>query len=64
MLANECVRRSEAEVRAGLLKIWSVMAECIAARVLHTRSASRRPQGTASRRPIYTSGSIRERGQQ
>ena len=48
MLANECVRRSEAEVRAGLLKIWSVMTECIAARVLHTRSASRRPQGTAS----------------
>ena len=29
MLANECVRRPEAEVRAGLLHIWSVMAECI-----------------------------------
>jgi L-serine dehydratase len=29
MLANECVRRPEAEVRAGLLKIWSVMIECI-----------------------------------
>jgi L-serine dehydratase len=29
MLANECVRRSEAEVRAGLLKIWSVMVECV-----------------------------------
>jgi L-serine dehydratase len=29
MLANECVRRSEAEVRAGLLKIWSVMIECV-----------------------------------
>ena len=29
MLANECVRRSEAEVRAGLLKIWSVMTECV-----------------------------------
>jgi L-serine dehydratase len=29
MLANECVRRPEAEVRAGLLKIWSVMEECI-----------------------------------
>jgi L-serine dehydratase len=29
MLANECVRRSEAEVRAGLLKIWSVMQECV-----------------------------------
>ena len=30
MLANECVRRSEADVRAGLLKLWSVMADCIA----------------------------------
>ena len=29
MLANECVRRPEADVRAGLLKIWSVMVECI-----------------------------------
>jgi L-serine dehydratase len=29
MLANECVRRSETEVRAGLLKIWSVMQECV-----------------------------------
>jgi L-serine dehydratase len=29
MLANECVRRPEAEVRAGLLRIWSVMAECV-----------------------------------
>ena len=29
MLANECVRRPEVEVRAGLLKIWSVMIECI-----------------------------------
>ena len=29
MLANECVRRSEAEVRASLLKIWSVMVECV-----------------------------------
>jgi L-serine dehydratase len=29
MLANECVRRPEAEVRAGLLTIWSVMQQCI-----------------------------------
>ena len=29
MLANECVRRPEAEVRAGLLKIWAVMQQCI-----------------------------------
>jgi L-serine dehydratase len=29
MLANEAARRPEAEVRAGLLRIWSVMAECV-----------------------------------
>jgi L-serine dehydratase len=29
MLANELVRRSEAEVRSGLLHIWSVMQECV-----------------------------------
>jgi L-serine dehydratase len=29
MLANELVRRSEAEVRAGLLRIWQVMQECV-----------------------------------
>ncbi len=29
MLANECVRRSEADVRTGLLRIWSVMVECV-----------------------------------
>jgi len=28
MLANEQARRSEAEVRAGLLRIWAVMREC------------------------------------
>jgi L-serine dehydratase len=33
MLANETVRRSEAEVREGLLRIWSVMRECVAAGV-------------------------------
>jgi L-serine dehydratase len=31
MLANECVRRPEAEVRAGLLKIWQVMQDCVTA---------------------------------
>jgi L-serine dehydratase len=29
MLANECARRPEHEVRAGLLRIWQVMKECI-----------------------------------
>jgi L-serine dehydratase len=31
MLANECVRRPEAEVRAGLLEIWQVMQDCVTA---------------------------------
>jgi L-serine dehydratase len=29
MLANEAVRRDEAQVRAGLLAIWQVMADCV-----------------------------------
>jgi L-serine dehydratase len=29
MLANELSRRSESEVRAGLLRIWTVMQECV-----------------------------------
>ncbi|MCW2804739.1 MAG: L-serine ammonia-lyase [Propionibacteriaceae bacterium] len=29
MLANECARRPEAAVRAGLLRIWQVMADCV-----------------------------------
>ncbi|MBS0531250.1 MAG: L-serine ammonia-lyase [Proteobacteria bacterium] len=29
MMANECVWRSEEEVRAGLLHIWRVMQECV-----------------------------------
>lgn len=31
VLANECVWRSEQEVRAGLLHVWSVMQECVRA---------------------------------
>ena len=30
-LANECARRPEPEVRAGLLRIWQVMLDCMAA---------------------------------
>lgn len=29
MMANECVWRTEAEVRSGLLKIWQVMQQCV-----------------------------------
>ena len=29
MLANELARRDEAEIRAGLLRIWAVMRECV-----------------------------------
>ncbi len=31
MMANEMVRRDEAEVRAGLLRIWRVMQQCVEA---------------------------------
>jgi L-serine dehydratase len=31
MLANECVWRPEDEVRAGLLRIWQVMQDCVSA---------------------------------
>jgi L-serine dehydratase len=31
MLADECARRPEADVRAGLLRIWQVMVDCMAA---------------------------------
>ena len=31
MLANECARRPEADVRAGLLEIWGVMVACVRA---------------------------------
>jgi len=31
MLANELVRRDKAEVESGLLRIWAVMQECVAA---------------------------------
>jgi L-serine dehydratase len=29
MLANECLRRPESEVRQGLLRIWQVMKQCV-----------------------------------
>ncbi|SFP29519.1 L-serine dehydratase [Geopseudomonas sagittaria] len=35
MLANEKVWRSEAEIRAGLLKLWGVMQECVANGLKH-----------------------------
>jgi L-serine dehydratase len=36
MLANECTWRPEAEVRAGLLRIWQVMQDCVAAGCAHS----------------------------
>jgi L-serine dehydratase len=35
MLANECAWRPEAEVRAGLLRIWQVMQDCVSAGCAH-----------------------------
>ncbi len=36
MMGNECARRPEADVRAGLLKIWAVMQECVTNGIAHT----------------------------
>jgi L-serine dehydratase len=36
MLANECAWRPEAEVRAGLLRIWQVMQDCVSAGCGHS----------------------------
>jgi L-serine dehydratase len=47
MAANELVRRSEAQVRDGLLGIWSVMQECVAA---GTRADGVLPGGLKVRR--------------
>jgi L-serine dehydratase len=47
MLQNELVRRSEEEVRGGLLHIWSVMKECIAR---GCRTAGTLPGGLRVRR--------------
>ena len=38
MLANECARRPEADVRAGLLEIWRVMVGLHRARLRHARA--------------------------
>lgn len=47
MLANELAWRSEAEVRAGLLHVWSVMQECVAQ---GTRTTGVLPGGLRVRR--------------
>ena len=38
MLANELSWRTEEEVRAGLLRIWPVMQECVEQRLPHRRA--------------------------
>ena len=45
MLANECVWRPEAEVRAGLLRIWQVMQDCVTARLRPRGHPARRAEG-------------------
>ena len=56
MLANECARRPEAEVRAGLLRIWSVMAECVRNGCGDGRGAAGRTEGQAARQRASTPG--------
>lgn len=38
MLANEAAWRPEAETRAGLLRIWQVMQDCVEAGCRHEAS--------------------------
>ncbi len=70
MLANECARRPEAEVRAGLLKIWAVMVECVRNGCATTgtlpgglkvrrRAAELNTRLIAGRRPVPRTRSIR-----
>ena len=55
MLANELSWRTEEEIRAGLLHIWEVMQECVAAGHRHRGRAARRAQGPPPGRPRCTS---------
>ena len=48
MLENEQAWRTEAEIRAGLLDIWQVMQECVAARPRPGGHPARRPEGRAA----------------
>ena len=50
MRAQRTPWRSDAEIDAGLLKIWEVMQACVAARLPHRRRPARRLQGQAPRR--------------
>ena len=52
MRRNERHWRSDAEIDAGLLKIWRVMQDCVRSRLPHRRRAARRLQGEAARQAL------------
>jgi len=63
MMANEKVRRDEAEIRAGLLRIWQVMQECVDAGCLARGVLPRRAEGPApGRQPARHAGTHRRPG--
>ena len=51
---NECALRPEAEVRAGLLRIWAAMVDCIDAGFHRRGSAAGRARGTPSRAGVFS----------
>jgi hypothetical protein len=55
MLANECTWRSEAEMRAELLRLWQVMQACVVRGCAHRRHATWRIAGEAARCSLYRS---------
>ncbi|HEX8510856.1 MAG TPA: L-serine ammonia-lyase [Propionibacteriaceae bacterium] len=66
MLANECARRSEADVRAGLLRIWTVMQECVRNGVARTGTLPgglkvRRRAAELHRRLVQEGGGFKDR---
>ena len=59
MRRNERHWRSDAEIDAGLLRIWRAMQDCVDARLQHRGRAARRLQGQAPRAPTLLPRSSR-----
>ncbi len=52
MLANEAAWRPEAETRAGLLRIWQVMQDCVEAGCQHEASCRAGSRSSGGRQPV------------
>ena len=56
MLENEKAWRPEAEIRAGLLRIWEVMQDCVRARLRQPRASCPAASRSSAARPTCTAG--------